>query len=71
MTKMFCDICGKEIQRCGYDKEGTCRTDKQFTFTLKPVTTGSSYCDKYDNTDMCQECAYKIFGLIDEIQMKN
>ena len=70
MTKMFCDICGKEIQPYGYDKEGIYRTDKQFSFTLKSVMAGL-YCDKYENADICQECAYKILGLIDEIQMKN
>lgn len=70
MVKTFCDICGKEIQPYRYDKEGTYRTDKQFNFTLKSVMAGS-YCDKYENADICQECAYKIFGLIDKIQMKN
>ena len=70
MTKMFCDICGKEIQPYGYDKEGAYRTDKQFSLTLKSVMAGS-YCEKYENADTCQECAYKILGLIDELQMKN
>mgnify|MGYP002675557713 CR=1 FL=1 len=70
MTKMFCDICGEEIQPYGYNKEGTYCTDTQFNFTLKPVMAGL-YCDKYENADICKECAYKILGLIDELQMKN
>lgn len=69
MTKLFCDICGNEIQSYCYDKEGAYRADKQFKFTLKSTMVGS-YCDKYENADVCQECAYKMLGLIDEIQMK-